>query len=201
MSNTTRPRKATNNAKPDIHALLGEATRAERTVNLCLRGDLQAEWDELRTRFDELGDAPASRMVDGAQRRRLAQQMADVEERMRAATVPFRLRALPRREWQALTREHRYRTGPDGKVLPEDAMLVNSETFFEPLVRACVVEPELSDDEWTVLLEDKLTDRQFDVLAAAAWGINRKDVDVPFSSAASRILRSDSASKPQSDSA
>ena len=35
-----------------------------------------------------------------------------------------------------------------------------------------------------------LSDGQFDSLGAAAWMLNRREVDIPFSRAASRILTS-----------
>lgn len=190
-----------NNDKPDVHALLGEAKRPERTVRLCLRGDLQVAWDEAKATFDRLSEEGlAGRLTDGSARRKAAEAMAAIEEQMRGATVEFRLRALPRQQWRALMAEHPFRTGEDGKVLPADAMGVNSETFFDALIRVCVVNPELSDDEWT-RLDEVLSDRQFDELANAAWGINRHAVDIPFSSAASRTLTSGDASKRRKASA
>jgi hypothetical protein len=192
---------SSSNGRPDVHALLGEAQRPERTVRLCLRGDLQVAWDEAKAEFDRLSaDNLAGRLTDGAARRKAAEAMAAVETQMRDATVEFRLRALPRQQWRKLMAEHPYRTGEDGKVLTADAMGVNSETFFDALIRVCVVDPQLSDDEWS-RLDEVLSDRQFDELANAAWGINRNTVDVPFSSAASRTLTSGAASKRREASA
>jgi len=47
------------------------------------------------------------------------------------------------------------------------------------------------DDEDWAALDQSLTSRQFDDLSDAAWSLNRREVDVPFSRAASRILRSE----------
>ncbi|KPC64591.1 hypothetical protein, partial [Streptomyces chattanoogensis] len=95
-----------------------------------------------------------------------------------------------------------------GGLVEQDKYLgVNVTTFFDALIRASAV--GLDDDDWRVLLGDseaerarltaegredeieegKLTDRQYDRLADAAWGLNREDLDIPFSPDASRILR------------
>ena len=44
----------------------------------------------------------------------------------------------------------------------------------------------------TTLLDEKLSDRQYNDLANLAWMVNRGDVDVPFSYAASRNRQSSS---------
>jgi hypothetical protein len=71
-------------------------------------------------------------------------------------------------------------------------------------VRRCLVDPVLTAEQWRTLLGDPddvrakliaegkadevrdgvLTDRQFGAMSDAAWSLNRRDVDVPFSSAA-----------------
>jgi hypothetical protein len=108
---------------------------------------------------------------------------------MREHTYPFRLRAMTRHAWRALVNEHQPRE-KDGEVLPEDRLAgVNRETFFEPLVRASIVDPELSDEDWPQLL-DTLTDRQFEELVSAAWDLNQGKVDIPFSRAAWQTRRS-----------
>lgn len=208
MSNNTRPRKAAKPAsKPDVHALLGQARPAERSIQVCLRGDLRAEWDDLKAQLDQSGgESLGGRLTDGAGRRRIAEQMVDLEEQMRAATVEFRIRALPRRRttgmppeqvvWHELINAHPARRDDKNEIIPVDRMGVNADTFFDVLIRASVVDPVLSEDEWTRLLDEILSDRQFDELASAAWGVNRSDVSVPFSSIASRILSTGSELRP-----
>jgi hypothetical protein len=60
------------------------------------------------------------------------------------------------------------------------------------LIRASVFEPELDDEDWEALIgpEGILTDRQFGTLSDAAWFLNRGEVNVPFSHAASLARRS-----------
>jgi hypothetical protein len=77
----------------------------------------------------------------------------------------------------------------------------NQDTFFDALVGACMVQPDLDGERLEKFL-DKLTPAQFDLLAQSAWALNRRDVSVPFSHTASLInQRSGVTSRPQSDSA
>jgi hypothetical protein len=192
--------------------LLGEDTRPEKVVSICLRGHLQAEWDQLKAAYDAgPGDDDRSTMAIRAAKRRVAEQMAEVEAQMRAGTVAFRLRALPRRRtpgvpadqlvWSELVGKHPPRKDTNGKVDPRDAATgVNTPALLEELVRASVVEPELTPEQWA-RLDAKLSDGQFQVLAWAAWNLNRSEVDVPFSRAASMMRRLDAGSRRPNDSA
>jgi hypothetical protein len=210
VSNTPRPRKpaakktATKKTTPaakkatpavvqeDVHALLADPTAGppERTVRLCLRANLQSEWEELTGRLERLHAKDAVTMAGrgrhAREREQLAAQIADLEAQMEAATVPFRVRAN-RRRYNELRLEHPPRKGEDGKPIDEDAMGVNVETFFEPLIRAMLVEPVLSPEQFEALM-DRLSDGQLDSLWQAAWFVNRGKADVPFSRAASKTI-------------
>jgi hypothetical protein len=75
----------------------------------------------------------------------------------------------------------------------------NTEAGFEPLVRRSIVDPELDDAEFADLL-GKLTESQFESLAVVAWQLNKGDINVPFSRAASRLNRlTADESKPPTD--
>lgn len=182
------------------------------TVPVCMHADLTAEHEELERQLDKAVTAPRDSLAAGSNATDLSAQIAALEERMREHTVVFKLQALPRPKWKALVAAHPPRKADDGTVDERDKYIgVNTETFFEVMVRACTVEPQLSPEVWRILLGDsqaarthleaelgaeraaaeiedgKLTDRQFDDLSNAAWALNRRDVDVPFSRAASRI--------------
>jgi len=201
--------------RADIHALLagGAAKRAEDFVSLCLAGDLNRQWAEAKRELDRLSDPAAGqgRLTDGSGRRRIAAQMHDIEERMRAATVDFTVRALRRKRtgstpadepvWSELVDQHPPRSGKDGKPHPQDGAGVNMAEFPEALIRASVVDPVLTDEEWDQLLGDALNDYQFDRLFEACWRLNRNGVNIPFSHAASKILNSEAGSRRQNGSA
>ncbi|GGM27175.1 hypothetical protein GCM10011608_09950 [Micromonospora sonchi] len=177
----------------DFDLLLDEASPRETVVPLCLNGKLRAEYEAVKARIEER----AAHADDGddlpegddrlATRKREPEPdpeqslLDDLEEKMRAHTVPFKLRALGRQEWADLFSQHKpRREGQTGKLDPRDSMNVNSTTFFPALVRASVVEPEMSPERWAKL-DKVLSDAQFDKLATAAWLLNRVEEDVPFS--------------------
>lgn len=170
----------------DVKALIASARLPERSVEICLHPDLMAELQDLERQLEE-ADARhrSSGSLAGGDRVEIAQKMEAVRERMKAHTVKFRLRAVPRRRWTALVAEHPPRPG----VERDTVMGLNEETFFEAMVRECTVEPDLDDKDWATLLDEALSDAQWGVLTNAAWAVNARDVDVPFSRAASRILQ------------
>lgn len=89
-------------------------------------------------------------------------------------SIEFRLRALPGRRFRALVGEQ-----------------PTNDAIYCAIIRACTVDPELTDDEWRCLIGDTkgeaarraaasepvedgtLTDGQFSELAEAAWQLNR----------------------------
>lgn len=169
--------------------MLGTAQLPEKTVPICLRGDLVAEFEETE-RALELEQAKSTVSLDGGgQVGFLAEKIETLRDQMREDTYTFRLRALPKRQWRSLVSEHPPRPTDDGGIDDRDRFLgVNSDTFFDAMIRACVIDPELDDETWNELNE-KLTDKQYDSLADTAWSLNRSDIDVPFSRAASLISR------------
>lgn len=160
-----------------------------KSVTVCMHADLQAEHEDLERQLQEALTAPRDSLAAGGNAKEISERMQALEEQMREHTVDFRFRALPRPKWKALLAEHPPRKAEDGGIDERDKYIgVNTETFFEAMIRACCTEPALSEDVWRILLDERLTDRQFDTLSNAGWALNRSDVDVPFSRAASRIL-------------
>jgi hypothetical protein len=75
-------------------------------------------------------------------------------------------------------------------VVAEDHVLrANIDTLAEPLLRACCVDPVLDDATWRSV-EPILSDGQYDDLVKAAIVVNQGAVRVPFSRAASKVMRS-----------
>lgn len=162
------------------------------SVAVCMHADLTAEHEDLDRRLKDALNAPRDSLAAGSNATALSEQIRQLEERMREHTVTFVFRALPRPQWKKLIADHPPRQTPDGQVDERDKYIgVNTETFFPAMIRACCVDPVLGDDVWQLLFDEKLTDRQFDGLSNAAWDLNRREVDVPFSLAASRIRNSE----------
>ncbi|GAB2951869.1 hypothetical protein GCM10027280_45320 [Micromonospora polyrhachis] len=172
------------------------ARLAERDVPLCLDGALVAEIEAADRELQRLSQQPSADSLDGGgELREVAERIEALRSAMADSTVEFRLRAIPGNRWQAFLDQHPPRRDGDGNVVARDRALgVNIDEFFPALVRRCLVSPVLDDEDWTALfgsdeVDGALSDRQCDQLFDVAWAINRKEVDVPFSLAASRILR------------
>jgi hypothetical protein len=170
-------------------AMLAEARLPERTVDICLRGDLVAEHEQLNKQL-ELLEKKAVDSLAGNGGAEQAAKIEALEDRMRDSTYPFVIRAMPRHKFVEFRNQYPVRLDDEGKAtdLRDVRFEFNVDTGAEPLVRASVVDPELKDEDWSKLSES-LTDSQFEDLFLAAWTLNRRDVDIPFSRAASRLNR------------
>lgn len=172
----------------NFKAMLAEAKLPENVVPTCLRGDLKAEHEQLNAELVRL-EADAVDSLAGNGGGELADQIRALEEEMRENTYPIRLRALPRPEFRAFLAEFPPELDEDGKAGGMDAAFGFSvEAGFPPLLRRSIVDPELDDADFADLM-GKLTDSQFDELAATAWRLNKGEISVPFSRAASRLNR------------
>lgn len=186
---TARPRK-TAAPKPNFAALLANARLPEGTIELCMRPDLLADFEALDRQLVELADKPNPKMGDDG-RAALRKEIEALEAEMRANTYPFRLRALPTPAFRALMAAHPPRRDAEGKIFdPRDATLrLNSETFFDALARASIIDPEITDEQWQQML-GIMSDRHIDRLANLAWELNQADVNIPFSQGVLKMNRS-----------
>ena len=175
-------------AAPSTKDRLRAAKLPERTVDICLRGDLQAEWEDLHRQLVEVEATQAKdkRLNPDKRVQEIGQQIADLQEQMRDETIVFRLRALSRRAWGELLKQHPARD----KVEEDQQLGYNFDSFMPAAIRACTYSPnDLDDETWTELLEERLTEHQFVSLQDAVMALNVRKVSVPNSFAASQILR------------
>lgn len=169
--------------------MLAEAKLPERTVEICLRADLVAEHEEVDRELEQAQKTPGDSLA-GNGSGALIERLDALEAEMRGSSYTFVLRAVKRPEWRALINGHPPRKGDDGEPNKADVQWgFNLETFYPAIVRACLVDPELTDEQFTELVDEKLTDSQFSELATAAFRLNAGAIDIPFSLAASRMRR------------
>jgi hypothetical protein len=157
---------------------------AETHLPVCIRGDLFGEIQELDRQLHALKEAPVTTLADRAAPRRLAEQIEALRQQMLEATKVFKLRAVGDREWDRMTAAHPPRPGNEEDAKHE----VNIDTFYIELLQASVYEPAFDAEDWGNL-RILLTKGQRIELQNAAVALNKSEVSVPFSSAASRILR------------
>lgn len=187
----------------DFASKMAGAQAPGRTVEICLRGDLVAELEDLERQAEQARTkhVPSKEDATVAQ---LVEQIRALQEQMRDATEVFRLRALSPRRYRALREQHPPRRDAAGEPDRGDASLgFNRDTFLHALIPLCTVSPELTGEQWRQLLGDSetvaaeleaagkadeivdglLTYSQFLELANVCWMLNEGDVSVPFSPA------------------
>jgi hypothetical protein len=181
----------------DFDAWLAEASLPEETVPLCLNGPLVRRYEEVKARIEaRASDDPNPDDVRLGTPDRVDPEQAELDrltEQIQAKTRVFTLRALPRDDFQELFAAHPPRKDPaTGRTDPRDVGGVNLKTFLPAITKASIVDPELSDEQWSQLLR-KLTDGQIEKLGLAGWSLNREDKEIPFSLSGSPSPRSSAA--------
>lgn len=173
--------------------------RPEKVVPLCLDASLQADWEEAEKALTDARKATAGdRLTGQAEATRLAAEVKRLEDAMLAEVAHFRLRALPRSKWAELLA-----TNPPTDDADDKAFGANKAGFFEAVIPASIVEVKRGDEvlefdpeaDWSDLADD-MTDRQYSDFADAVFVLNRGEVSVPFSRAASQVSRRSSETSP-----
>lgn len=163
---------------------LAAAKLPERSLQVCLRGDLRAEFDALELQLrDARQSSGRKRMSERPEAAQIAEKMATLQDEMADAMLDLTVRALPRREWQRLYREHPPEPDRPGDV----AVGVALDDFMAVVVPLCVVEPVLDAEDWA-RLDETLASADYDRIFNAVWEVNRSGVDVPKSQLASLVM-------------
>lgn len=175
----------------DFKSLLAGAQLPRRSVEICLRGDLTARFEELERELAAVVERPESQSIeDEPEALRIAREIEAVRAEMQEHSYTFVVQALPRPAYQSLKSEHPPRQNDEGEIRQEDAVLdANYDTFLEPLLRASLVDPEMDEATWAELV-GKLSENQYNSLINAAYMVNKGGISVPFSRAASALLSS-----------
>lgn len=173
----------------NFKAMLAEARLPERTVPVCFRGDLVAEFQQLEHELEQVRKANPDSLDSGVGE--LLERMEAIQAEMRENTYDVRLRAMPGPRYRALVAEHPPRRDDNGKIVEDDADFgLNVVTFWPPFIRGSIIDPELATNaDWEDFVEG-ITDYQYGELGNAAFMLNRSGVDIPFSLAASTMKRS-----------
>lgn len=164
---------------PNIEDILAQATPRQRTVQVCVRGDLASEVERLA---DEMETATKewepSSIADEHPGRKLAAELKAAREAAKAAEVPFVLQFIGDRAYSDLLAAH-----------PSDNPneLFDDRTFPNALIVAACVDPKMTAEQAAQLFE-KVNRGEQKKLFDAAWEVhNAADVS-PFSLAASALL-------------
>jgi hypothetical protein len=156
----------------DLDGLIGAARLPERTYQLCLRGDLQAAYEQAQRDAAAVGAKDSLAATEAS----AAVVLAGLREQMREATVTLTMRALPRRQWQELLHQHPARPDDHFDMLAQ----YNRDTFFPAAIKACIVDPSMSDGQWEQM-QHVITDGQFGALHEIVVALNMRPVSIPLS--------------------
>lgn len=163
----------------DISEIIAKAKPRERTVRICIAGDLAGRAEELGEKLARSQeDWEPDSLTDVHPGRAIAEEMREVREQVRAAEVPFTLRYIGDKKYSDLIAAH---------PSDNDNEMFDDGTFPAALIAASCVEPEMSEEQAHALFE-KLNQGEIKKLFDAAWDVHNASDLVPFSLAASALL-------------
>ncbi|MGY4930310.1 hypothetical protein ACWD7T_04170 [Streptomyces sp. 900116325] len=164
---------------PDIKAILKAAKPRERTVKVCIAGDLAGEVERLEGELAQASeDWQPTDLTDEHPGRKIAAQIAELREQMRGSEIPFKLRYIGDEAYSSLLAAHPSKDPAEG---------FDSVSFPRALIAACCVDPVMTEDEVKALF-DVINQGQIKDLFDAAWDVHNASGLVPFSLAASALL-------------
>ena len=182
--------------------------RAERTVTVCLDGTLSAEWEQTSRDLEmavreyhtlkrvETGRAVQDGRLNGAKApaatrldelagkvEALTLQAREVSQAYQDACVVFRLRALPRLEWEELVEEHPPASG-DERGLPFDPDKIAEAALHRAGTIVSVTHPDgtaedFSHEDWAEF-SSELSEAQHADFRSVVVQMNAGSNDVPF---------------------
>lgn len=161
-----------------ITDILKQATPRERTVGVCIRGDLAGVAERLTEELAKVSEEwePAD-LADVHPGRKVAADLKAVREQIKAAEVPFTLRYIGDKPYSDLLAAH---------PSENENELFNAD-FPKALIAASCIDPVMTVEQAGELFE-KINQGEIKRLFDAAWDVHNSGEIVPFSLAASALL-------------
>jgi hypothetical protein len=161
--------------------ILAKAKPREKTVPVCLRGDLAGEAERLQDELSRVSEEwEPDDLTSVHPARAIAEQLKATLAEVREAEEPFLLRYIGDRAYSDLIAAH------PGQNEQE---LFDNVTFPRALVAASCVQPEMTEDQVVELFE-VINEGEIKKLFDAAWDVHNASDVIPFSLAASALLAS-----------
>lgn len=162
-----------------IEDILARATPRERTVMVCIRGDLAGEAERLQDELSRVStDWEPEDLTAVHPGRELAVKLKDLREQIKAAEVPFKLRYIGDKAYSDLMAAHPSKEANEA---------FDSDTFPKALIAASCVDPVMSEEQVSQLFE-VINEGEIKRLFDAAWDVHNSSDMVPFSLLASGLL-------------
>jgi hypothetical protein len=164
-----------------IEDILAKAKPREKTVMVCIRGDLAGEAERLQDELSRVNEdwepADLGAVHPG---REIAEKLKAVHAQVREAEEPFLLRYIGDKAYSDLVAAH---------PSDNDQEAFDSESFPRALVAASCVQPVMTEEQVVALFE-VINEGEIKKLFDAAWDVHNSSDVVPFSLAASALLAS-----------
>jgi hypothetical protein len=161
-----------------IEDILAEATPRERTVMVCVRGDLLGEADRLQDELNRVSsDWEPADLTDVHPGRELAVKLKELREQVKAAERPFKLRYIGDKAYSDLMAAN---------PAKDDGQAFDSEAFPRALIAASCVDPVMTEAQVARLFE-VINEGEIKKLFDAAWDVHNSSEMVPFSLLASAL--------------
>ncbi|MFE4697291.1 hypothetical protein ACFRIC_09375 [Streptomyces sp. NPDC056738] len=161
--------------------ILARAKPREKTVMVCLAGDLAGEAERLQDELSRVSeDWEPEDLTDVHPGRAIAEQLKTVLAQARASEEPFTFRYIGDRAYSDLVAAH-----------PSDSPqeMFDSVTFPRALVAASCVQPKMTEEQVVELFE-VINEGEIKKMFDAAWDVHNASDVIPFSVAASALLAS-----------
>lgn len=168
--------------------LLKAAKLPERSISICLRGDLIADIQELERELEAMVKAEAGdrRMSSKSGQQAKAEEIEAKRAEMAGSSLDMRLRALTASSWREMVRK--YPPAKDDK----QNLGVDLLPFMGEAIPASVIAPDDMDAEDWETFNDNVPAPEISRLMSAVWELNTEGVDIPKSLIASVVNRRNS---------
>jgi hypothetical protein len=164
---------------PSIEEILKQAKPRQRTVPVCIRGDLAGEVHQLTEELSRVSqDWQPVDLTDTHPGREIARKLAAAQEAARAAEQPFLLRYIGDKAYSDLLAAH---------PSEDDKQLFDERTFPRALIVASCADPVMTPEQAEELFE-VINEGEIQKLFDAAWEVHNGTDLAPFSLAASALL-------------
>lgn len=162
-----------------IQDILAKATPRERTVMVCIRGDLVGEAERLQEEIARVSSEwEPEDLADVHPGRELSAKLKEVREQINGAEEQFKLRYIGDRAYSDLMAAHPSK---------DDSQAFDSDSFPRALIAASCVDPVMTEEQVAELFE-VINEGEIKKLFDAAWDVHNSSEIVPFSLLASALL-------------
>ncbi len=149
-----------------------------RSVSICKKGSLWAEYDELRNQLEKM--PTAEHMGQSTDKAEVAQRIQALEQEMGQHMARFSFKGINKGRLSAIKRRFPPSKGQNNSDWDPVA---GAEAF----IAACSHDPVMTEDQ-VKILSDKIGHGQLDTLFSTAWVATTQDGSVPKSARASAVL-------------